>query len=74
MITGISYTSSEKQQIEVAAPAGQNSFSLNETLTEHHLVFVGGTLTDMPYTGIGTTTLTFTGGYKLNQGEILTIK
>lgn len=74
MITGQNYSNQKKQQYTVSNAAGQSSFPLTEKLTEHHLVFVGGVLTDMPYSGVGTLTLTFTGGYKLEQGDILTIK
>lgn len=73
MITGVSYNESTKQEYEVTNPFGQSVFPLTEQLTENALVFVGGVLTDLPYTGVGTTTLTFT-GVTLNQGEILTIK
>ncbi|MFA5670480.1 MAG: hypothetical protein WC967_14670 [Balneolaceae bacterium] len=73
MITGITHSTSSKQEYEVTNPLGQSVFPLTEQLTEDALVFVGGVLTDLPYTGVGTNTLTFTGG-ALNQGEIVTIK
>lgn len=74
MISGTSNIRVKKQVYTVASAAGQSVFPLTQKLTVDSLVFVGQSLTDMTYTGEGTTTLTFTNGYKLEQGEVLTIK
>jgi len=67
MITGKGFPREVRHKIEVQELGGQSVFSLPFTLTENHIIFIGGIITDINYTGIGTQTLTFS--QSIGQGE-----
>ena len=71
MSSGILKSQSRSFEEEVAV-ASKAAFTLPFLLTANSLVFVDGDLTRIGFTGIGTTTITFSPA--LIQGTLLTVK
>jgi len=72
MITGGGHISVETFRFEVDNVAGERSFELPFILTSSHLVYIGGIVTDITYTGIGKTIIVLS--QNINKGESIIIK